>query len=84
MEDQNRFISLAKDSETPSTWTKNNKFVSGLKFSSVNVNGIKSKKLELLAYLNFHQPQIVAIQGTKLDSSTRSVQKVRGLVWLRY
>ena len=71
MEDQNRFISLAKDSETktPSNGTKNNKFVSGLKFLSINVNGIRSKKLELLAYLDFHQPQIVAIQETKIDSS---------------
>ena len=43
--------------------------VSGLKFSSINVNGIRSKKLELLAYLDFHQPQIVAIQETKIDSS---------------
>ena len=69
LEDQNRFISLAKDSETrsPSTGTKNNKFVSGLKFSSIN--GIRSKKLELLAYLDFHQPQIVAIQEIKIDSS---------------
>ena len=64
LEDQNRFISLAKDSEikTPSTVTKNNKFVSGLKFASINVNGIRGKKLELLAYLDFHQPQIVATQ----------------------
>ena len=37
--------------------------------SSDNVNGIRSKKLELLAYLDFHQPQIVAIQETKIDSS---------------
>ena len=45
LEDQNRFISLAKGSETrtPSTGTKNNKFVSGLKLSSINVNGIRSK-----------------------------------------
>ena len=49
---------------------KKNKFVSGLKFSSINVNGIRSKKLELLAYLDFHQPQIVAIQETKIDRST--------------
>ena len=71
LEDQNRFIPLAKDTETrtPSTGSKNNKFVSGLKFSSINVNGIRSKKLELLAYLDFHQPQIVAIQETKIDSS---------------
>ena len=71
MEDQNRFIPLAKDTETrtPSTGSKNNKFVSGLKFSSINVNGIRSNKLELLAYLDFHQPQMVAIQETKIDSS---------------
>ena len=71
LEDQNRFIPLAKDTETrtPSTGSKNNKFISGLKFSSINVNGIRSKKLELLAYLDFHQPQIVAIQETKIDSS---------------
>ena len=71
LEDQNRFISIAKDSETrtPSTGTKNNKFVSGLKFSSINVNGIRSEKLELLADLDFIQPQIVEIQETKIDSS---------------
>ena len=71
LEDRNRFIPLAKDTETrtPSTGTKNNKFVSGLKFSSINVDGIRSKKLELLAYLDSHQPQIVAIQETKIDSS---------------
>ena len=40
-----------------------------MKFSSINVNGIRSKKLELLAYFDFHQPQIVAIQETKIDSS---------------
>ena len=46
-EDQNRFIPLAKDTETrtPSIGSKNNKFVSGLKFSSINVNGIRSKNL---------------------------------------
>ena len=52
------------ETRTPSTGSKNNKFVSGLKFSSINVNGIRSKKHELLAYLDFHQPQIVAIQET--------------------
>ena len=67
MEDQNRFISLAKECETRtrSTGTNNNKFVSILK-------GIRSKKLELLAYLDFHQSQIVAIQETKIDSSISS------------
>ena len=36
---------------------------------SININSIRGKKLELLAILDFHQPQIVAIQGTKIDRS---------------
>ena len=37
---------------------------------SINSNSIRGKKLEfLLAFLDFHQPQIVAIQETKFDSS---------------
>ena len=36
---------------------------------SININRIRGKKLELLAFLDFHQPQIVAIQETKIDSS---------------
>ena len=36
---------------------------------SININSIRGKKLELLAFLDFHQPQIVAIQETKIDSS---------------
>ena len=74
MVDQNSYSSLAKNGETrtSSTGTKNNNFVSGLKFSSINFNGLRSKKLELLAYFDFHQPQIVAIQETKIDSSISS------------
>ena len=36
---------------------------------SININSIRGKKLELVAFLDFHQPQIVAIQETKIDSS---------------
>ena len=36
---------------------------------SINIKSIRGKKLELLAFLDFHQPQIVAIQETKIDSS---------------
>ena len=36
---------------------------------SININSIRGKKLELLAFLDFHHPQIVAIQETKIDSS---------------
>ena len=46
-----------------------NKFISGLKFISMNINSIRGKKLELLAFLDFHQPHAVAIQETKIDSS---------------
>ena len=48
--------------------TKNN-FVCGLKFISMNINSIRGKKLEQLAFLDFHQPHAVAIQETKIDSS---------------
>ena len=72
MENQNRFDPLANDSgaEAPQTGSDKNKFISGLKFVSININhSIRGKKLELLAFLDFHQPQIVAIQETKIDSS---------------
>ena len=35
----------------------------------MNINSIRGKKLELLAFLDFHQPHVVAIQETKIDSS---------------
>ena len=36
---------------------------------SININSIRGKELELLAFLDFHQPLIVAIQETKSYSS---------------
>ena len=52
---QNRFISLAKDGETrtPLTRTNNNKLISGLKFSSIKVNGIRSKNFSYCLTLMF-------------------------------
>ena len=35
----------------------------------MNINSIRGKKLEMLALLDFHQPHVVAIQETKIDSS---------------
>ena len=35
----------------------------------MNINSIRGKKLELLAFLEFNQPHVVAIQETKIDSS---------------
>ena len=49
--------------------TNKSSFISGLKFFSMNINSIRGKKLELLAFLDFHQPHVVAIQETKIDSS---------------
>ena len=51
------------------TGSDKNKFITGLTFVSININSIRGKKLELLAFLDFHQPQIVAFQETKIDSS---------------
>ena len=46
---QNRFDPLANDSGTkaPQTGSDKDKFISGLKFVSININSIKGKKLEL-------------------------------------
>ena len=35
----------------------------------MNINSIRGKKLELLAFLDFNQPHFVTIQETKIDSS---------------
>ena len=40
-----------------------------LKFISLNINSIRGKKLDLLAFVDVHNPHIVAIQETKIDSS---------------
>ena len=72
LNDENRLNLLAKDDETKSTSTSTikNNFISGLKFLCININSIRGKKkIELLAYFDFHQPQIVAIKETKIDSS---------------
>ena len=68
MENENRFDPLANGSGTKASQTGSdkNKFITGLKFESINTNSIRGKKLELLAFLDFHQPQF---QETKIDSS---------------
>ena len=68
---ENRFVPLIrekKDRSSPCGTNKSN-FISGLKFISMNINSIRGKKLELLTFLVFHQPHVVAIQETKIDSS---------------
>ena len=82
MENENRFDPLANGSGTKASQTGSdkNKFITGLKFVSININSIRGKKLELLAFLDFHQPQIVAIQETKIDSSILPQNCFRNLV----
>ena len=72
LETENRFVPLTKEKKDRSSPCGTNKssFISGLKFISMNINNIRGKKnLELLAFLDFHQPHVVAIQETKIDSS---------------
>ena len=71
LENQNRFDTLTKEKKTGSSsfGTSKNNFIGGLKFVSMNINSFGGKKLELLAFFDFHQPHIAAIQETKIDSS---------------
>ena len=82
MENENRFDPLANGSGTKAyqTGSDKNKFITGLKFVSININSIRGKKLELLAFLDFHQPQIVAIQETKLTAPYLPQNCFRNLV----
>ena len=82
MENENRFDPLAngRGTKASQTGSDKNKFINGLKFVSININSIRGKKLELLAFLDFHQPQIVAIQETEIDSSISTQNCFRNLV----
>ena len=62
-------LTKEKKSGSSAVGTSKNNFIGGLKFVSININSIRGKKLELSAFLDFHQPHIVAIQETKIDSS---------------
>ena len=63
LETENRFVPLTKEKKDRSSPCGTNKstFISGLKFISMNINSIRGKKLELLAFLDFNQPHVVAI-----------------------
>ena len=71
LETENMFVPLTKEKKERSSPCGTNKssFISGLKFISMNINSTRGKKLELLTFLDFHQPHVVAIQETKIDSS---------------
>ena len=72
---QNRLDPLSKDknvrlsSNTSKETNSSNKTLGGLKLNCNNINSIRVKKLHLLAFLEVHQPHVVAIQETKIDSS---------------
>ena len=71
LETENKFVPLTKEKKDRyiAGGTNKSSFISGLKFISMNINSLRGKKLELLAFLDFHQPHVVAIQETKIDSS---------------
>ena len=54
LENEKRFDPLANGSGTKASQTGSdkNKFITGLKFVSININSIRGKKLELLAFIN--------------------------------
>ena len=56
LENQNRFDPLTKEKKTGSSsfGTSQNNFIGGLTFVSININSIRGKKLELLAFFDFH------------------------------
>ena len=68
LETEKRFIPLTKEKKDRSSPCGTNKssFIIGLKFISMNINSLRGKKLELLAFLDFHQPHV---EETKIDSS---------------
>ena len=87
VETENRFVPLTKVKKDRSSPCGTNKssFISGLKFISMNINSIRGKKLELLAFLDFHQPHVVAIQETKLTvllQLQNSSQKLAHIVYI--
>ena len=71
LETENRFVPLTKEKKDRSSSCGTNKssFISELKFINMNTNSIRGKKLKLLAFLDFNQPHVVAIQETKIDRS---------------
>ena len=86
LETENRFVSQTKEKKDRSSPCGTNKssFISGLKFISMNINSIRGKKLELLAFLDFHQPRVVAIQEIKINSSIATSELLQKLAHIVY
>ena len=76
---QNSFAPLTKETDDgiSSNRTSKTNSLGGLKFISLNINSIGGKKkMDLLAFLDVHNPHIVAIQKTKIDSSIATSEHV--------
>ena len=71
LDKRNGFEALSRDKggKSPALDTTKPSFVKGLKFCSININGIRGKILEFLGFFDTHQPHVVAVQETKIDSS---------------
>ena len=61
------YVRLSSNSSKETNFS--NKTLGGLKLIRMNINSIRSKELDLLAFLEVHQPQAVTIQETNIDCS---------------
>ena len=68
---RNRFDTLTKEQNDRilSNCTNQTNALGELEFISLNINSIRGKKLDLMAFLDIHNPHIVAIREIKIDSS---------------
>ena len=74
IESSNPFEVLSDSKELPENipGKRNHKYTNKVSIVSININGLRGKKLELQAYLATESPDIVALQETKIDSSIKS------------
>ena len=82
LENENRFDSLANGSGTKASQTGSdkNKFITGLKFVTININSIRGKKLELLAFLTFINLRLWQFKRQKLTAPYLPQNCFRNLV----
>ena len=72
---ENRFDPLSMDkniglfADSSKETNFSSKSLDGLELSSININNIRGKNLNLIAFLEVHHPHVVAIQKMKIDSS---------------
>ena len=76
LESPNRFEPLVKKANKYPDPACRNKptSINGLKSASININSIRGIKLELVAFLDFYKPDVVAIQETKIDVTAELFQ----------